>query len=86
MEIYNFVSFAGMFALIGFAWVVSADRKNMNLRVIGWGVGLQLLIGLFIFVVPVGSKLFLFVNDVVVKVLDSAGAGARFPSRISRET
>ncbi|UCD00034.1 MAG: hypothetical protein JSW66_09155 [Phycisphaerales bacterium] len=78
MDIYNLVSFAGIFVLIGLAWVFSADRKNMNWRVIGWGIGLQILIALFIFVVPGGSRLFLFVNDVVVKVLDSASAGAKF--------
>jgi len=78
MDIYNLVSFAGIFVLLGFAWVLSADRKNVNLRVIGWGVGLQILIALFIFVVPAGAKLFLVVNDVVVKVLDSATAGAKF--------
>ena len=78
MDIYNLVSFLGIFVLTGFAWLLSADRKNMNWRVIGWGIGLQLLVAWFIFVVPSGSKLFLIVNDVVVKVLDSASAGAKF--------
>ncbi|UCD53583.1 MAG: hypothetical protein JSW27_13205, partial [Phycisphaerales bacterium] len=74
----NLVSFAGIFILIGFAWVLSRDRARINFRVIGWGIGLQLLVGAFIFLVPAGAKLFLVVNDAVVKVLDSAGAGARF--------
>jgi len=78
MDIYNLVSFAGIFILIGFAWLLSTDKKNMNWRVIGWGVGLQILIALFIFVVPAGAKIFLAINDVVVKVLDSASAGAKF--------
>ncbi len=78
MDIYNLVSFAGIFVLIGFAWVLSAEKKNMNWRVIGWGIGLQILIAFFIFIIPVGSKLFLVVNDVVVEVLDSASAGAKF--------
>jgi len=78
MDIYNLVSFAGIFVLIGFAWILSADKKNMNWRIIGWGVGLQILIALFIFVVPAGSKLFLIVNDIVVSILDSASAGAKF--------
>lgn len=78
MDIYNLVSFAGIFILVGVAWVLSANRKNMNFRVIGWGIGLQILIAVFIFVVPAGAKLFLFVNDVVVKILDSASAGAKF--------
>jgi CNT family concentrative nucleoside transporter len=78
MDIYNLVSFTGMFVLIGFAWILSSDKRNMNFRVIGWGIGLQILIALFIFVVPAGGKLFLFVNDVVVKILESASAGAKF--------
>jgi CNT family concentrative nucleoside transporter len=78
MDIYNLVSFAGIFILIGFAWLLSSDRKNMNFRVIVWGIGLQLLIAVFIFVVPAGTKVFGFVNDVVVDVLDSASAGAKF--------
>ncbi len=78
MDIYNLVSFAGIFVLIGFAWILSADKKNMNWRVIGWGIGLQILIALFIFVVPAGSKLFLVVNDIVVSILESASAGAKF--------
>ena len=78
MDIYNLVSFSGIFILLGFAWVLSRDRKNMNWKVIIWGVALQILIALFVFVVPVGSRLFLFLNDVVVKVLDSSSAGAKF--------
>lgn len=78
MDIYNLVSFAGIFVLIGFAWLLSNDKRNMNFRVIGWGIGLQLLIAIFIFVVPAGAKVFFVVNDVVVKVLDSATAGAKF--------
>lgn len=78
MDIYNLISFSGIFILLIFAWLLSADRKNMNFRVIGWALVLQILIALFIFVVPAGSKVFLVVNDVVVKVLDSASAGAKF--------
>jgi len=78
MDVYNLVSFAGIFVLIGFAWLLSADKKNMNFRVIIWGIGLQIITGVFIFIVPVGSDLFSIVNEVVVKVLDSASAGAKF--------
>ncbi len=78
MELYNLVSFCGIFVLLAFAWLLSADRRNINWRVIGWGVGLQLIAALFIFIFPVGTKIFWFVNDVVVTVLDSATAGAKF--------
>lgn len=78
MDIYNLISFLGIFILIGFAWLFSADRKKMNWRVIIWGLLLQIIIALFVFVVPAGTKLFLFLNDGIIKILDSASAGARF--------
>lgn len=78
MEIYNLVSFFGIFIIAGFAWLLSANRKVVNWRVVFWGIGLQFLFAFFVFVVPVGTKFFLFVNRVVITLLDSASAGTRF--------
>ncbi len=78
MSVYNLVSLAGIFILAGFAWLLSAHRRVVNWRVVAWGIGLQLLIGGFIFLVPAGTRFFLFANDAVVKVLESATAGTRF--------
>jgi CNT family concentrative nucleoside transporter len=93
MGIHNLASFIGIFILMGVAWVLSSNRRNMNWRVIGWATGLQLLLAGFIFMVPAGTKVFLVVNDVVVKILESAGEGARFvfgrlalgPGQVSKE-
>ncbi len=78
MDGYNLVSFSGIFVITGLAWGLSADRRNLNWRVIGWGIALQLLIALFVFVIPAGTSVFLVVNEAIVKVLDSASAGAHF--------
>ena len=78
MDGYNLVSFAGLFPLLGLAWVLSADRRNLNGRLIGWEIALQLLVALFVFVIPAGTSAFLVLNHAIVKVLDSAGEGARF--------
>ena len=75
---YNLVSFLGIFILVGFAWLISSNRRAMNWRVIGLGIALQLFFAAFVFMVPAGAKAFLFVNRVVVTLLDSASAGARF--------
>ncbi len=74
----NLISFGGIFILLLVAWLFSSNRKVINWRVVIWGLILQLLIAMFIFVVPVGSKLFLLVNDAVVRILDSATAGTKF--------
>lgn len=78
MTIHNLVSFLGIFILVGVAWLCSENRKVVNFRVVFWGIALQLLFALFIFAVPIGSRFFLGVNNVVVSVLDSAAAGTKF--------
>lgn len=78
MSVYNLVSFLGLFVLAGVAWLASSDRKVVNWRVLGWGLGLQLLVAFFIFVVPAGTKVFLLVNNAVVALLDTATAGTKF--------
>lgn len=75
---YNLISFVGIFLLMLFAWALSANRRVINWRVIFWGVLIQLLFALFIFIVPAGTRFFLFLNDVVVKVIGVAGEGAKF--------
>jgi len=78
MTAYNLVSFAGIFILAGVAWFFSSNRKIVNVRVLFWGIGLQLLVAFFIFVVPAGSTIFLWVNDAVTAVLGTATAGTKF--------
>lgn len=78
MELYNLISFGGIFILMGIAWLFSSNHRIINWRVILWGIVLQLIFALFIFVIPAGAKVFLVINEIVVKILDSAGAGTRF--------
>ena len=82
MEAYNLVSFAGLIVLPVLAWIIArfgfGHTQKVNWYLIGWGVGLQLLFALFIFVVPAGVSLFLAVNDLAVKVLAASAQGAQF--------
>jgi concentrative nucleoside transporter, CNT family len=78
MDLYNLISFCGIFLLAGFAWLLSTDRRRVNWRLFGWGVGIQLAFAAFIFLFPAGTSLFLVANDGIVKVLDAATAGSRF--------
>ena len=63
---------------MAFAWALSANRKVVNWRVIIWGCVLQMIFALFIFVVPAGADLFMFINNALVKVIDVASAGTKF--------
>jgi len=78
MDIYNLVSFGGLFALIGFAWLLSAHRRRVSLRCVGAGLGLQLLFALLVFRAPGSQRLFLWLNGAVVSVLEATKEGQKF--------
>lgn len=76
--LYNVISVIGLFVLIGIGWLFSADRKVVNWRVLIWGLGLQILFAYFVFANPAGTRLFLWLNDAVVKLLEASTAGTKF--------
>jgi CNT family concentrative nucleoside transporter len=78
MDIYNFVSLSGIFFLMGLAWLGSHNKKNINYRLIVFGLSLQAVTALFLFKTSFGSRLFLLINDLVIRILDSANAGSQF--------
>ena len=78
MTLYNLISFVGLFVLMALAWAISTNRRNVNWHAVGWGVGLQLLFGLLVFCAPVSKEVFLWANDVVLRVLDASTAGQKF--------
>jgi CNT family concentrative nucleoside transporter len=74
----NLISLTGMAALMAVAWLLSNNRHIVNWRVVLWGTGLQLAMAAFLFAVPAGQRVFLFLNDVVIRLVDVAGEGSRF--------
>ena len=78
MELYNLVSFFGIFVIAFLAWLCSSNKRIINWRLVLWGIGLQLVFAFFIFVIPIGGKIFLFINNIVVAVLDTSRAGLEF--------
>jgi len=71
-------SVVGLLLLVGLAWLASTNRSRISWRIVGWGLGLQLLFGLFILRTPVGDGLFQAANGVVVALLGFTVEGARF--------
>lgn len=78
MSLYNLISFIGLAVLIFIAWLLSKDRRNFNWRVVLWGTGLQLAFAAFIFVVPAGTAVFMFLNKAVTYILGAATEGTKF--------
>lgn len=78
MSRYHLMSFAGIFIFIFLGWIMSNNRRIVNWRVIGWGLGLQFCFGLFVFKVPAGTAFFMTINDAVVKIVEASAAGTKF--------
>jgi CNT family concentrative nucleoside transporter len=72
------ISLLGMFGFMLLAWLCSTQKRNINWRVIAWGLALQFAFAGFIFMVPLGSKIFLAINGFVVQILACAARGSRF--------
>ncbi|MCB0770687.1 MAG: Na+ dependent nucleoside transporter [Flavobacteriales bacterium] len=68
----------GMGSIVGIAWVFSAKRRNVDWKVVGIGLGFQLVLALCILYVPAVQFIFEFVGKGFVKVLDFTTAGSRF--------
>jgi len=71
-------SLLGMVLILGIAWGLSNNRSRIPWRLVGWGLGLQLLFALFILKTPVGAELFGALNTAVVALLGFTVEGARF--------
>ena len=78
MEAYNLVSLAGLFGVLVLAWVLSANRRVVNWRVVCWAVVLQLAFGAVVFLSPPGRAVFVAASDGVDSVLKCATAGSGF--------
>ena len=71
------ISLLGIVSFLGLAWSLSANRRRIPWRVVAWGMGLQLIIGLIVFRTPVGQGLFDAANVAIAKLNEFAGEGAK---------
>ncbi len=68
----------GMLVILGIAWVFSSNRKAISWKVVGIGLGIQILLALGILYIPFVQIIFDFVGRVFVKILGFTEAGAEF--------
>ncbi|MDH3653511.1 MAG: NupC/NupG family nucleoside CNT transporter [Myxococcales bacterium] len=72
------ISFCGLFALVGIAWLFSRHRESVPWRVIGWGIGLQVSFGVLVMKTDLGLRLFSILNDLVLALLGFTAEGTEF--------
>jgi CNT family concentrative nucleoside transporter len=75
---HHLISAAGFLAFAAIAWLFSSDRRKVQWKTVVWGMGLQLLIGLLIFRLPGSQRIFLWLNDAVLAMLNVSKSGTAF--------
>lgn len=73
-----FRGLVGMLALILIAFLFSSDRKNINWKVIGIGLSIQVMLAFLILKVSAVAKFFELVGKIFVVILDFTKAGSEF--------
>ena len=74
----RFVGIIGIIVIFGIAYAMSNNKKAINYKTIGMGFLLQILLAFFIFKVPVGRNMFLFIGEFIRKILEFAYEGGSF--------
>jgi concentrative nucleoside transporter, CNT family len=78
MSWLNLVSFFGIFALCLIAWIGSENRQQVPWKVILWGIGLQLVVGLVVFQFPLSRQIIELISKNINAILNATEAGSRF--------
>ena len=72
------IGILGIVVLLGIAFALSNNRKQVNYRIVGWGLGLQIIFALFILKTPIGKPIFGFFDKAISKLISFSDAGGDF--------
>lgn len=74
----RFVGIIGIVVIFLICYGLSNNRKAINYKTVGMGFFLQVVLAVFIFKVPLGQKIFLFIGEFIRKILEFAYEGGTF--------
>ena len=75
---YRLISVLGLFVMVGIAWLLSENRRRVDWRLVGMGVGLQVFLGLVILQTDLGIRLFDGVRALFGVLTEATHEGASF--------
>ncbi|HVO58389.1 MAG TPA: NupC/NupG family nucleoside CNT transporter [Dongiaceae bacterium] len=74
----RYTGLLGIVVILALAWAFSTDRRAIKLKTIAWGLGLQVLLGLFVLRVPAGQFVFQALGHGAKHLLDFSYYGSSF--------
>ena len=74
----HFSGLIGIFTLLFIAFLLSENKKNINIKTIAIGLGLQFLFAVFILKTPFGTPIFSFLDKAITTLISFSDSGANF--------
>ncbi|MES2622074.1 MAG: nucleoside transporter C-terminal domain-containing protein [Bacteroidota bacterium] len=74
----RFTGLIGIAVILGIAFLMSNNRKAINLRLVLSGLALQLTLALFVLKTNIGQNSFAYVGDKIKRLLEMADKGGEF--------
>ena len=74
----RFTGILGILVILGLAWLFSTNRRAIRLKTIAWGLGLQVLLGIFVLKVKSGQIIFQTLGNGAKHLLDFSYVGSAF--------
>ncbi len=74
----RFIGIGGIFFLLGIAYLISNNKKRIKLRVIIWGISLQIFLGLLLLKIPFVKSKFSIIDKIFQKLISFSDAGGDF--------
>jgi CNT family concentrative nucleoside transporter len=76
--LWRLTGLLGIGLILGIGIALSRDRRAIRWRVVGWGLGLQVLFAIFVLRVPAGQALFRWLGALVTGILGFSYIGSQF--------
>jgi concentrative nucleoside transporter, CNT family len=74
----RFTGLLGIATMLALAYLLSSNRRAIKLKLVAWGLGLQLLFAFFVLKWTWGQRIFQVAGDGVKKLLDYSYVGSEF--------
>ena len=72
------IGILGIGALLSIAFLLSENKKGINIKTVAWGLSLQILFALIILKTPIGRPIFSFFDSAISKLISFADTGSEF--------
>ena len=75
---FKYIGFLGILVLLGLAFMLSNNKKAIKIKMVLWGLGLQIFFGLIILKIPFIKSQFFFIDKIFKTLISFSDKGSDF--------